>query len=253
MGRNETRPSKYLENTFRVVNKVFNYVGVPYWLSFGGLWAIARNNGIIPDGDLDLCTYYGADYTRIEKAFKSCPGRYELHKTILSDIDGKALYCSYGSPDEGFPHICVSFWYLNNGIRYYCHDQMHEVEKGAGVPKSGYWFRGIKAAAVEDKKDNFALVEWPGINQQVKIRVPTKHCGEILDCMYPCWAFKRQKYVVKTGMVDTNKLDSYYHGGAISPYSVHVKSMSDWNNTKNIEDQIQESTRAWEKVLNDIN
>lgn len=233
------KPSKLLENTLRVFNQVFNYSGVPYWLSFGGLYGIIKNDGIIPDGDFDLCTYHGQDHKKVAKAFKSSPARYCISKALLSDVDGKALYCSFGS-QAGYPHVCLSFWYLHDGIYYYCHDQRHEVE-GEGVPKSGYFFRGIPEAALRE----FKMVEWPGIPQLTKVRVP-RYPGIMLDNMYPDWAYKVQKYNIDRGNhIEKEKLASYHHGGACSPYEIHVNSMKQFGDSKYIATQLEESMKKW--------
>jgi hypothetical protein len=71
------QPSQALENTIKIINNAMNYAGMRYWLCFGGLWGLAQNNGIVPDGDLDLCTYYGQDHERIVKSFAMSPGRYK--------------------------------------------------------------------------------------------------------------------------------------------------------------------------------
>lgn len=238
------KPSQVLENSIRVINQVFNYSNVPYWLSFGGLFGIVKNNGIIPDGDFDLCTFYGEDYTKVQKAFKGSPGRYGMSKALVSDVDdGKALYCSFGS-ENGYPHICLSFWYEHDGIMYYCHDQRHEVE-GIGIPKSGYFFRGVPKKCVE----LFMMAEWPGINQMHKIRVPV-YSGTMLDYMYPYWPFKVQKYNVDSNhSVDAEKMQSVYQRGASSMYQVHVESMKQWDDRKYIEDQLSQSKKNWDILL----
>jgi hypothetical protein len=242
MNRALLGPGKQMENTLRIINQAMNYSGSKYWLCFGGLWGLIQNNGVIPDGDFDLCTYYGEDYERIAKAFEGSPGQYKMSKALISDTEGKALYCSFGST-AGYPHICLSFWYLHKGIRYYCHDQHHEVE-GVGVPKSGYFFRGVPAYSVDPEEDNFRMVEWPGVHQTAKIRVP-RQSGVILDHLYPDWAYRTQKYEVKTGTVDESRMASYHKGGAISPYAVHKMSMRDWENELHTKDELSKSLNAW--------
>jgi hypothetical protein len=46
------KPGQTLENTIRIINEAFHYSSIPYWLCFGGLWALIKNEGVIPDGDL---------------------------------------------------------------------------------------------------------------------------------------------------------------------------------------------------------
>jgi len=235
-------PCQELENTIRIITRAFRYANVPYWLSFGALWGLVKNDGIIPDDDIDICTFHGQDYLHIAKALESFG--YHLHKTLISDVDGKALYCSYSSTPS-LIHICLSFWYLHDGVRYYCHDQLREVEDGAAVPKSGFWFRGVPAHCV-DGENRFRDVEWPGINQQYKIVVP-RFPGEILDHMYPDWAWQKQKYEIdrRTRVVNKAKTVSVYKGGASSPYAVHVESMKQWNDARYIENQLKEGRKQW--------
>lgn len=236
------QPGRELENSLRIINHVMNYSGVKYWLCFGGLWGLVRNNGIVPDGDLDLCTYYGVDYERVAKSFSGSPGRYEMQKAVIDDVNKMALYCHFVGAG-GLPHICLSFWYLHDGIRYYCHDQHHEVV-GVGIPKSGYFFRGLPASSVEETPDNFKMVEWPGINQATKIRVP-RFPGMILDNLYPDWAYQKQRYEVKNYKVDEERMASYHKGGAISPWAVHVNSLNDFQNAGYIKSELLKSREAW--------
>ncbi len=240
------KPCKLLENTILTINQVFSRAQVPYWLAFGALYGIVKNDGIIPDGDLDLCTYHGQGFERVQKAFLGSPARYGMSKALISDTTEQPLYCSFGS-ENGYPHICLSFWYEHEGIVYYCHDQRHEVE-GVGVPKSGYWFRGVPIGCIKE----FHMVEWPGIPQTAKIRVPM-FAGTMLDNMYPYWAFKKQKYNIgKNNEVIPEKMDYYYTGGATSPYEVHVESMKQWGDKKYIEQQLQESLKKWNLKLKNI-
>jgi len=250
MGHKPLPPGKELEKTLQIVDHVMKYTNTKYWLCFGGLWGLVQNGGVIPDADLDLCTYYGTDFSMIAKVFSQSPGRYVMTRAMVDDRDqSKALYCSFSS-EAGLPHLCLSFWYLHNGIRYYCHDQMRECE-GIAVPKSGYFFRGIPAGYVDDLPENFRMSEWYGIPQMIKIRVPRLHVGSMLDIMYPDWAYKKQRYEVIRNAVHDDKMASYHRGGALSPYAVHVKSMGDFQNQAEIERQLAESKKAYDKRIRD--
>lgn len=237
-------PCAALESALRIADHSFRFSGSPYWLSFGGLWGIVRNEGTIPDHDLDFCTYYGQDYRKIQAAFKS--RGYEMTKVLVSDTDkDKAVYASLSST-KGLPHICLSFWYLHDGVRYYCHDQKHEVE-GVGVPKSGYWFRGVPANLVEENRIRY--VEWPGVNQQYKVRVP-RFAGAVLDHLYIDWAYQKQRHEIgQDRQVLRDRCKSYHKGGATSPYEVHVASMGQWSDQKHIEAELEKSKAAWEVKL----
>ena len=113
------------------------------------------------------------------------------------------------------------------------------------MPKSGYWFRGVPAHCISELK----MVEWPGIPQTAKIWVP-RYPGAMLDNMYPDWAYKIQKYNIgKAYQVNKDKLDSYHHGGATSPYEVHVNSMKQWADSRYIKDQLTESGKKWQTKL----
>lgn len=228
-------PSKELEQTIRTINEVFGSAHEQYWLCFGGLWGLVMNSGVIPDGDLDLCTYYGVNRDRIEKCFKS--HGYVMSKAILDDVTGKTLYCGFNG--AGLPHICLSFWYQSNGYRWYCHDENKDLN-GPGVPASGYTFKGIPEDLV-DISEKFRLVEWPGISGKYKIRVP-RFPGAILDCLYEDWAYRKQRYTPKDYQIIEEKCVSYHQGGVSVPQiKIHINSMAEWNNTAEISNKIAES------------
>ena len=238
------KPSKELQRTIEIINRVFDNAGYQYWLCFGGLWGLIRNDGVVPDNDLDICTYYGADHKRIAKFFASSPGGYSISNTVISDTDRtKALHCGFNA--TGLLHICLSFWYEHAGIRYYCHDQNFEIRDGEGVPGSGYFFKGIPSGALQ----KFKRVEWPGIEQQVKISVPM-YPGTVLDNLYPDWAWKKQRYVIdKNHTVEQDKMVSLHTGGATSPYRLHLNSMNDFGNERMIKQQLEESQRKWDSEI----
>lgn len=236
-------PGKELQKTIEIINTVFSSCGYQYWLCFGGLWGLIKNFGTIPDGDLDICVRFGCDYKKIAATFARSPGGYSLGNTIISDTGGEALHCGFNT--NGLPHICLSFWYEHDGVMYYCHDQNFEV-KGAGVPASGYFFKGVPAAYLQE----FSRVEWPGIEQQVKISVPA-YPGAVLDSMYPNWAWQKQRYVLdKYRSVVPDKMVSVRAGGATSKYKLHLKSMNDFGNSRLIKQQIEESTKKWNTEMN---
>jgi len=232
-----------LEKTLKLVNYIFRYAGVKYWLGFGGLWGLVKNDGVIPDGDLDLCAFYGADWRKLIKCFQN--SGYTLAKALLNDTDrAQCVYCGFNR--EGYPHICVSFWYPHNGIRYYCHDQHHEVT-GEGVPPAGYFFKGVPECHLE----HFRMVEWPGIRQDTKISVP-RLPGALLDYSYPDWAYQKQRYNILKHEIDKEHTVSVFKGGAISPYMVHVKSMAQWGDAGYINQQIEAGKVKWLAKLKEL-
>lgn len=237
-----------MEKTIRIIDMSFRYSRTHYWLYFGALWGLCQNAGTIPDGDFDMCVYYGSDWHKIVKSFQSFG--YTLSKALLNDADNNhIMYCGFNK--EGFPHVCLSFWYLHNGIRYYCHDQNFELKNGdIGAPPSGYYFKGVPDFFVHDET-MFKRVEWPGINQQYKITVPMLPA---LDYMYPCWPYIKQRFHVLGYGVDINKEKSIsvYRHGAISPYMVHVKSMRQWQDDKYIKNQLEESINKWKLKIKEL-
>jgi hypothetical protein len=234
-------PSPKIETTIRVINQVMSRSVNNYWLCFGALWGIVMNKGVIPDGDLDICVMYGEDYNKIQKTFLCAPGGYTMAHALVDDVTGKALHCSFNS--KTLPHICLSFWYPHNGIRYFCHDQNFEVS-GIGVPKSGYFFKGVPDSALQ----YFRMVEWPGINQMHKINVP-RFPGAVLDNLYPDWAYRKQRYNIKNNNVEEEKMVSYHKGGAISPYRVHVQSMSSFSDNKGIEIELLKNKASYDTEI----
>jgi hypothetical protein len=245
------KPCKGLQNSIRIIQQVFRLSGEKYWLSFGGLFGIVMRDGIIPDSDLDICTYYGANWQRIKKTFERCG--YRFIKALRSDTDPEqVLYCSFednhsgfgGDKDNHMPHICLSFWYPHGDKYYYCHDQCFEVKSGIDVPKSGYFFRGVPKD-LADRPEYFREVEWPGINGQYKVSVP-RFPGAMLDYLYPDWAYLQQRYNVgRDHKIDLSRCDSVYHGGAVGRYAVHVKSMADWKNAAHVEAELKKSEKKY--------
>jgi len=240
-------PGKTLEKAIRTIDMAFRYAKVHYWLHFGALWGLCKNNGIVPDEDFDTCVYYGTDWKRVEKSFRGYG--YTLSKAILNDCDREnIMYCGFNR--DGWPHVCVSFWYLHNGIRYYCHDTHFELKPGeVGVPASGYVFKGFPDFLVHDES-MFKRVEWPGINQSFKISVPMLPG---LDYMYPCWPYANQLYTIgRDNKYIPDKTRSIYRHGAISPYMVKIKTMSQWNDEKYINGQLEESMANWQRKLKEL-
>ena len=240
-------PGKILENAIRTIDIAFRYAKVHYWLHFGALWGLCKNNGIIPDADFDCCVNYGSDWKKIVKSFSQYG--YTMSKAIINDADPEnIMYCGFNK--EGWPHICCSFWYLHNGIRYYCHDTHFELKAGeVGKPASGYSFKGMPDFFVSDET-MFKRVEWPGINQAFKVSVPILPA---LDYMYPCWPYSTQRYSIsQKHEYFPDKTQSIYRHGAISPYMVHVDSMTQWNNEKYINSELQKGEERWRLKLKEV-
>jgi hypothetical protein len=241
-GLNWTR-KYFLGKVLRLVDYVFRQAGATYWLSFGALWGLIQNRGVIPDEDFDFCVPYETDWKRIQRGFAAWS--YGLAKAMLNDIDQeKALYCGFNR--SGWPHICVSFWYPHDGMRYYCHDQRHEL-KAPGVPPSGYWFKGVPKECL----DYGFRAEWPGIPQDIKIMVPAI-AGSILDSHYPMWSYIRQRYNIYDHEVIPEKTVSIFRSGAMSRYAVHVQSMKQWGDAGYIRQQLAASEQKWRVKMKDL-
>lgn len=247
----ELKPSPLMERTLKVINECLGFAGVPYWLSFGGLFALVRNDGIIPDGDFDICTYYGADWKRIVRAFAGFG--MKMSKGVIDDTTGNMLYCGFNYEGDArkFTHICLSFWIKKRGMRWYCHDQNGDLKDGEiGVPKSGYFFKGVPADIVADDRA-FKFVEWPGICGRTKVRVPLR-AGTLLDTTYIGWAYKWQRYNVYRNQVERDKLHSYYSGGGISPHMVHLDSVADFGDNQKYDAAYREGRRKYNIKLKEI-
>jgi len=247
------KPGKCLEKTIRLIDFIFKQSRTPYWLHFGGLIGLAKKNGVVPDGDLDLCTYYESNdkWKKIVSLFES--RGWTMTKALQNDVDkDKILYCGFNWKhsqtqeeylSENFmPHICLSFWYKHEGIRYYCHDQNREVSGGSvAVPPSGYFFKGFEDKYIEN--DSMLMrAEWPGIPGDVKISVPILPC---LEQMYPGYIYNQQRYMVQAHEIQSDKLRDCCRTGAISRYQVHVKSMAQWNDANHIKNELEKSEMNW--------
>ena len=245
----ELKPSAELEKSIRIINHNMNYTRIPYWLSFGALWGLVRNNGTVPDGDFDICTYYGADWKKIRKVFES--RGFTMSKALINDADPEnILYMGFNHPE--YAHVCISFWYPAHGMRWYCHDENKDVPMGqTGVPKSGYYMKGVPAEIVNDES-MFKMVEWPGIDGLDKIRVPIM-AGTMLDNLYIGWAYKKQHYVPGSShLVDVDKLRSYYAGGAQARYAVHLDTFGQMADKPYIDRELAKSEAAWRLRLKEI-
>lgn len=243
-------PCKELERAMQIINLAFlcssqtwsEKSSIPYWLSFGALWAIVQNRGIIPDRDLDICTYYGQPWQNIARGIET--HGYKIMKVMVDDTcKEKAVYMNF--EHATLPHICVSFWYPNKGISYFCHDEKHEVN-GIGVPASGYFFKGLPTDLITGN-ERFTMVEYPGLPGSIKIRVP-KMPGQFLDMFYPSWAYRVQRYSAHY-TVDETKTVSVYRGSAMSPNRVHVTTMAQWEDEQYVTEQLTESKKLWLEKL----
>ena len=171
-----------------------------------------------------------------------------MAKALQNDADPEnILYMGFNRKD--WPHICVSFWYPHDGITYYYNDQNHEISDGnVGMPPSGLFFKGVPVSCLQE----FRYVEWPGIVQNVKVRVP-RFPGAILDHCYPDWGYTKQRYTITHGhQINPDKTVSIFKGGAISPYMVHVKSMSQWNDAGYIAQQLKAGRQKWLNRLKEL-
>ena len=248
----ELKPSKELERGLDDIHQAFS--GVMYWHCFGGLYAICNNGGVVPDGDLDACVMYGTDWKRIARAFES--RGWTRGKVVLDDRNnGNAVFMGVERRDIGI-YLCISFWYRWNEFFFWCHDEKMEVAPNEIGTPSGYWFKGCPARLL-DSESKFIMVEWPGISQRVRVRVPLLS-GELLDLMYPGWPYRLQRYNVENNQYEPEKTISindpiYQRGGinvhAISPYRVHIKSMADWSDEAAIRKQLDESRQGFDKGL----
>lgn len=254
----ELHPSKELEAAIKDINLVFESIKTRYWLCFGGLYGLVANRGIIPDGDFDICTYYGADYNVIKAGFEKL--RYRTKKVVVNDVDCvNALYMSFDHPEK--PHICVSFWYPYKNHRFYCHDQNDEIPEGEIYHLTkGYYFRGIKRDWI-DSPEMFRKVEWLGVPGRTKIVVP-RFPGAILDSCYPDWAYWKQRHTPveyedipeRCVSINNKNFNKDAFDRATSPVSVCVQSMDDFKNQEEIDAQIEQNLNKYlEKIKNTSN
>ena len=245
----ELKPSAILERVLNTAEDVFNNEDLPHWLMFGGLWGMIINRGIVPDGDLDFCSYYPGEWERLSKAMKSVG--YSTRKVLLSDIDtSKALYMGFDGPDD--VHICLSFWVKWKNFYFWCHDQNGEVLGGEAVPvKQGYFFKGCPAELIEGE-EKFIMAEWPGIPPKTKVRVPVL-AGQLLDWCYPGWMYLKQRYTVHNYQINDErcvsvnnvKFNKNANHLAESPYMVNVRSIADFGDEAKILASLDASKQKW--------
>jgi hypothetical protein len=211
---------------------------------------------VIPDGDIDICVHYGADYKTIIKCFEQLGG-WKKSKVMLNDANhNSALYAGVECQEMGL-YVCISFWYPWEDYLFWCHDQKQEVGiSQEEPPKSGYWFKGCPRGLLEGE-NKFIMVEWPGIRQCTKVRVPV-FAGTLLDLCYPGFGYWIQRYNIENYRFEQDKCvsvnDPVFNKStdahAISPYMVHVSSMADFTTKREeIKKQLAASKSAWEESL----
>jgi len=241
-------PSKLLQEEIEACESALG--DIPHFLSFGGLYAIVYNQGIIPDTDLDYSTFYGQDYKKIMRAFES--HGYVNTKVMLDNTNpNNALYMGFNrkvhkrniTADAGKPkaHVCVSFLYPSQGMRWYCHDSNGEIS-GVGTP-TAWSFRGVPAEIVEDE-GAIIQVEWPGIPGSTKVSVPLMG-GTLLDYLYIASPYKKQKYNVVDFQPEWDKMKSIYSGGACSRYAVELNSIAQFWQDGFMQKQMATSKKKW--------
>jgi hypothetical protein len=84
-----------------------------------------------------------------------------------------------------------------------------------------------------------------------KIRVPRFPDAMAFRWMYPDWAYQIQRFNIDPARreVDHQRMMSYHRGMAVSPYQVHVKSMSEWMNHGKIDKMLEQSEAEWNERL----
>ena len=255
------KPCDQLEHVLKKIDWAFSLQAkIPYWIHFGGLLAIVKKDGYIPDGDIDICTYYENNHKARQIIKLFCSQGFRLKKVLLNDTNiNEMLYCGFDwskpqTPEQYlsekfYPHICLSFWYPHNGIRYYCHDEKNDIAIGGeGPPKSGYYFKGFPGEYTQEMY--LKKVEWPGISPKTKISVPLFPC---LSKMYPGWAYNEQRYnITRSHEVIPEKMRDLWRETAISEHMVHIKSMADWNNQDLINKELAAGKLVWDKKVEEL-
>jgi len=95
------KPCKQLEKTLQKIHWVFGQTRVHYWVHFGALIGIAKKDGVIPDGDIDVCCYYeNSDMWRhIRRKFEG--QEYVMSKAMLNDVDrDRVMYMGFNPKEK---------------------------------------------------------------------------------------------------------------------------------------------------------
>jgi hypothetical protein len=241
----ELRPGKLIEQTIGEIEGIFEEI--THWTCFGALWGLIRNEGTIPDGDLDVCVHYGASWKEISE--KAAKYGYETKKVVVNDIDkDKALFLGLIKNEI---YICLSFWVPFGDLLFWGHDQDNEVKNGVGIV-SHYFFKGAPKWLVS----KLVKVEWPGIIQNVKITVPL-FAGSLLDLCYPGWPYLKQRYVIQNHTYQRDKCISvndpmYVKGSkerAESRYTLNLKTMDEFKDVEKINKQLEENVEKWDNYI----
>ena len=111
------------------------YEQIKWFLSFGSLLGIIRDDGIIKDEhgnpketeDIDISVLYEeSDEKLIVGGFQKFG--YQPCRILRNDVTRKPFHYGFkqpdspGNPNSALPEICVFAWYLHKGIRYHTYE-----------------------------------------------------------------------------------------------------------------------------------
>lgn len=184
--QNLQRSANIIKHTFDRLR--FGNEHLKWFLCFGGLLALVRDNGLLKgkDGkvregeDIDIgCLFEEINFQnnvpQLINGFERM--NYKLKKKVVTDTDGKLIYCSFISPVLNLPDVCVFAWILSkDGNRYHTYDIKFEGREVL----SEYTMKGVPAWCFDK------VIRWYSKEANREINIPVKY-GTLLDYWYPMW------------------------------------------------------------------
>ena len=179
--RQKSSDLELLEKSLKHFSFVMKYIKAPWFVCFGTLLGLVRDNGLIKgDKDIDIGMFYedligpkGDTYLRLIKGFEKIG--YKLGGIITTDVMPFVPLNMYFNHKD-LPTIDVFAWVKDGDIRYHTYDTKQERKK---IP-SEYVLKGVKDVWLKD----IERIRFPFM--KIDVNIPRKY-GTLLDEWYPNW------------------------------------------------------------------
>jgi len=187
---------KSFNKTIKTVGYLLEKSRAKYFLCFGSLLGIIRDDGVVEgDTDIDIGVMYEDHENNRKLANVFNRYNYKLTKKIIHDVDKKPLYMCF--EHVTMPCIDIFFFIEHQGVRWHTYDTMAERKE---IP-SKYIFKGLPAKCLKKvKKKRFGTRGKPLLDRPVG--VPAAY-GGCLDSWYPDYKTPRKgcseaQYMIKS-------------------------------------------------------
>lgn len=225
--------NQQLDRVLNVITAVMNLTGKTWFLSFGSLLNIVRDNGAL-NQDIDLSCFYEDKHSL--SFFENNLLQYNFKITETVTFDGAPLKITI-RPEEGglygSVNIDVFFWF-GAGDYYYHTYNINRKEKLQNGNLPTYICKGTPKTFFA--KNNCFQYQWPGTRKIVNI--PLLY-GTLLDYWYPNWIVPQDQF----GEDSTSMTQA----------KVEVQSISDlMDRPMNFGGQVHKSKQEYAKYISRI-